>query len=370
MKRFTLRFQVFLSIVAVSLGTALTVGLFARTALSRAFDSYLATLPSRSGMPGRGMGRMMLGAAEQTFIASVDKSVYIAALVAVVAATLIAILLAAYLVRPLRQLESAAEELAGGELSHRVDVGGSLEVAALGEAFNSMADSLEGAEQLRRRLVADVAHELRNPLAAARAQAEGIVDGVLEPDTSRLESLLDDIRHLSALIDELQELAVAEAGGLTYEMAATDVVALAQREADRAASLLAPGVEMRVMAPQSPLEVIADERRLAQVLRNFLTNAARHTAAGSVSVEVESRADAVEVRVTDTGEGISTHDLEHVFERFYRADAARAANTGGAGLGLAISRSIVQDHGGEVFARSELGKGTTMGFTIPLPPVA
>lgn len=367
MKRLSLRFQVFLSIISVSLMTALIVGLFARTSLSMAFDAFLGTLYHPMG-PGRGRGRAMLGAAEQTFLAHVDRGVYTAALIAVLIGVVVAILLAAYLARPLRRLEDAAEVFASGDLSHRVQVSGSHEVAALSEAFNTMADSLEQAEALRRRLVADVAHELRNPLAAARAQAEGIVDGIIEPDTRRFESLLEDLEHLSVLIDDLQELAIADAGALLYEMIDVDVAALVAGEADRSSGLISPNVELVVDAGTRPVLVEGDERRLAQVIRNLLTNAARHTQTGAVTVAVETDGDEAVVSVSDTGEGISPDDLEHIFERFYRADTARAAATGGSGLGLAISRAIVEDHHGRMFANSTPGEGTTIGFRLPLHP--
>lgn len=354
--------QVFLSILLVSTGSVAVVGLFARSALSKAFDDYLSTLPTTMG---RGMGRMRLGAAEQSFIASVDQSVLVAALVAALIASVVAVVLAAYLSRPLRRLESAAETLAEGDLSHRVESAGPSEVAALGEAFNRMADSLEQAEEARRRMIADVAHELRNPLAAARAQAEGMVDGVLRSDEARLASLVEDLAHLSNLVDELQELSVAEAGRLRYEMREADLVRLVRREAESARALLRPGVELTLEVPDEAVTLTVDERRIGQVVRNLLSNAARHTASGSVLLRLTESAEGVEVAVEDTGEGIAPDEVAHIFERFYRADASRAAHTGGAGLGLAISRTIVRDHGGDVFARSALGHGSTIGFTLP-----
>lgn len=312
-----------------------------------------------------GPGRMMLGTAEQAFVASVDQGVLWAAVITVAVAAMIALLLAAYLSGPLRKLESAAEGLAQGDLSQRVEAEGPLEVAALGEAFNRMADSLESAEELRRRMVADVAHELRNPVAAARVQAEGMAEGVIRADAARLDSLVEDLHHLSALIDDLQELAVAEAGRLRYEMDDLDIAELVGREVARAAGLPAPGVELSLEASGDGVIVRGDELRLAQVLRNLLSNAARHTSAGTIAVKVSQAAGAVTVSVTDTGEGLEAGELEHIFERFYRADSARASDTGGAGLGLAISRAIVRDHGGEMFAESVLGQGTTVGFQLP-----
>lgn len=365
MKRTSLTFQMFISILLVALGTALTVGLFARFALSAAFDRYLASIPT----PGSGgrphMGRVMLGAAEQSFIASVDKSVYIAALIAVAVATIVALLLAAHLSRPLRRLETAADELSQGELSHRVTVQGPLEVARLGDAFNRMADSLEEAEGLRRRLVADVAHELRNPLAAARAQAEGMAEGVIVADQARLDSVVDDLVHLSVLVEDLQELAIAEAGHLSYQMASTDLAGITRSELARAAGQSPDSVTVERLSDSASAIILGDERRLAQVMRNLLSNAVRHTANGLIRVTITSGPSEVRLEVIDTGEGIPAEELPHIFERFFRADAARASDTGGAGLGLAISRSIIRDHGGDMFAESELGVGTTVGFFVP-----
>jgi two-component system sensor histidine kinase BaeS len=368
MKRPSLRWELFLSILGVSLFTAFVVGLFARTALSTAFENYLAGIQGAGGGPGRMMGRRLLGTAEQLFVSRVDEGVLVAALLAVIVAAGVAVLLAAYLARPILRLEVAAEDLASGDLGQRVTPEGPAEVSALGDAFNVMAGSLEDAENLRRRLVADIAHELRNPLAAARAQAEGMLDGIVATDPARIESLVEDLLHLSALIEDLQELAIADAGRLRYEFDEVDLAALVTREAERGTSLLASGVVMVEPQGIEPLMIRGDERRLAQVMRNLLSNAARHTASGSVSVSVERSGDGALVSVCDTGDGIGPDDLTHIFERFYRADTARAGDTGGAGLGLAISAAIVRDHGGEMFARSDMGTGTTVGFSLPLTP--
>ncbi len=367
MKRPSLRAQVFLAILGVSLMSATIVGLAARTSLAAAFERYLGSLPSPSGQGRRGMGRMVLSAAEQAFVSGVDRSVVLASVLAVLVAAVVAVGLAAYLARPIKRLETAVHGLAGGDMARRVAIDGPAEVASLGDSFNRMADSLARVEQLRRRMTADVAHELRNPLAAARAQAEGMAEGVLPRDDARIASLVEDLAHLSALVDDLQELAMAEAGSLSYDMREVDLAELVARESDRARALLKPGVELRALvAPEGGVLVRGDERRLAQVLRNLFTNAARHTAAGSVGASVSVEQGRAVVRVTDTGSGIGSDDLAHIFERFYRADEARASDTGGAGLGLAISRMIVVDHGGEVFAQSTPGEGTTVGFSLPL----
>ena len=358
--------QVFLAVLAVALGAVALLGVITRYALAAAFDAYLQQLPSGANMMGRPrMGLRILGSAEQTFIATVDRSVMIGAVIAVLLSIAAAYLVARALTRPIRRLESAALAIAEGDFDSRVEVSGPEEILALGDAFNHMADSLHEAEELRKRLVADVAHELRNPIAAARAQAEGMAEGVLAADAPRLGSLVEDLEHLSLLVDDLQELSIAEAGGLSYEMVSLDLAYLIGREVNRAAPAAAPAVSLTATGVDSPAPVSGDEHRLSEVLRNLLANAVRHTPSGSIRVDLARDARAYRVSVVDTGEGIPPEDLAYVFERFYRADAARANHTGGAGLGLAISRRIVLDHGGDMFAEPTPGGGATVGFTLP-----
>lgn len=359
--RTPLVFQVFGSILLVTLASVLATGLLVRTALSEQFELYLSSLPGQ----GRGMGRMLLGSAEQTFIAQVDLWILISALGSIVLAILVALLVARRIARPIVELTSEVDQFARGDLERRVEIDGSAEVGELADAFNGMADSLSQAEVMRRRLVADVAHELRNPVAALRAQLEGVAEGVIDMDERRAASLVDDVLHLSRLVADLQELSIAEAGRLQYVRTQFDLVDAARAEAERMSLTMPEGVELRVEAHGGPFMVNADEHRIAQVLRNLLSNAARHTFHGSVTVRLDASQAAVRVAVIDTGEGISADDLPHIFDRFYRADAARASDTGGAGIGLAIARTIVEDHGGSVFAESESGSGATVGFELP-----
>lgn len=365
MRRMSIAMRIFLAILAVGAGTALTTWLVTRTAVRLQLDAYLAQLP----VPPAGMGRgrhMILGAAEQTLVNGVNRGAVAGLLIAVIVAALAAIALSRYLSRPLQRLEHAAETLATGDLSHRVDANGPAEIARLAEAFNGMADGLEQAEDLRRRLVADVAHELRNPIAALRGQVEGIADGVLVADDARIASIAEDVAHLSALVDDLQELSLAEAGRLRYDMTRLDLSALVAREVDRAVATAAGGVRLDFHGPERPVHVSGDEMRLSEVLRNLLTNAVRHTPAGTITADVSVGEKDVRVEIADTGVGIPADDVPYVFERFYRADTARATRTGGAGLGLSIAKRIVEDHGGAMFVHSVEGQGTRIGFTLPL----
>jgi len=357
--------QAFFAMLVVALLTVGLSGLITRTLFSTAFQGYLETLPQPMG-GGMGAGRrMMLGGAEQAFLGSVDRGILIGALVGIALAAGAALVVAYYLTRPIGRLTTAARTLASGDLTHRVDAGGPGEIAQLGEAFNEMADSLAESEVLRQRLVADVAHELRNPIASLRAQAEGIAEGVLPADERRLASLADDTRYLSRLVEDLQELSAAEAGQLRYEMARTDLCALACAEVERASARSHMGVEL-TCEPHGDLGVEADEGRISQVMRNLIDNALRHTERGGIAVVCSAESGRARVEVRDTGEGIPDADLPYIFERFYRADAARARDTGGSGVGLAVSRRIVEDHGGEVFASNREGGGAVVGFQLPL----
>ncbi len=365
MKR-TLLLEVFLSVAAVALASVGLAGLITRWELERAFEQYLTTLPQPMGSSGMGIGRhLVLGGAEQTFLASLDRGILFASIAAFALAALAALAFAWYLTRPIERLTDAARRFAQGDLSHRVQSGGPHEIQTLGEAFNSMADSLAEQERLRRRMVADVAHELRNPVAALRAQAEGVAEGVLPADPGRFSSIAEDARQLSRLVADLQELSLAEAGELRYEMGLLDLGELTCRQVEAARAAAGPRVSL-VCEAAGPVPVAGDPMRLAQVMRNLLDNALRHTDAGSVSVTVTSAIGRARVEVADTGEGIPADALPFVFERFYRADAARARDTGGSGIGLAVSKRIVEDHGGSVFARNGADVGAVVGFEIPL----
>lgn len=365
--RRTLLVEVFLGMVLVAMLSVGVAGLIARANAENAFRDYLAGLGSGRGMMGgMGQGRhMVLTGAEQAYVDSLERSILAGALAAFGIAALAALALAYYLTRPLERLTGAANALAAGDLGQRVLIRGPAEIERLGHAFNDMAASLSEAEELRRRMVADVAHELRNPVAALRAQAEAIAEGVLDAGSARLQSIVEDAQHLSRLVDDLQELSTAEAGQLRYDVGRVDLGAVAARAVRAAQAQVGPEVQVVSSCP-GPLVVEADEGRLLQVLHNLLDNAVRHTDAGSIEVACTREGAWAVVEVRDTGEGIPEGDLPYVFERFYRADAARSRERGGSGIGLAIAKRIVADHGGSVFARNREGGGAVVGFRVPL----
>jgi two-component system OmpR family sensor kinase/two-component system sensor histidine kinase BaeS len=263
---------------------------------------------------------------------------------------------------PIGEVMEAADRVAGGDYSTRVQVRGPGEVGRLANAFNQMTERLQVNETQRRALLADVAHELRTPLSVIRGNVEGMLDGVYPPDQAHLGPLLEETAVMARLLDDLQTLSTAEAGVLRLHRErvdpaalATDAVATFRARADRA------GVTLTCQAPDPVPEVDVDPVRIGEVLANLLTNAIRHTpAGGSVRVVVEPDPAGVAVVVADTGPGIDPGDLAHVFGRF-----VKSADSGGAGLGLAIARSLVEAHGGRITAQSAPGQGTVMRFSLP-----
>ncbi|WP_329020418.1 sensor histidine kinase [Streptomyces sp. NBC_00690] len=276
-----------------------------------------------------------------------------------------ALLLSRAVLRPVQALTIAARGLGEGDLSRRVPAAGKDEIAELGRAFNRMAGSIQDGEQRQRRLTGDIAHELRTPLANLRGYLEALQDGFVEPTPDLLDSLHEEVMLQQRIVDDLQDLALAEAGALTYHRADLDLRDLLEtcRTALRAQAETA-GVLLVVEAPYS-VHVHADSDRLRQVVGNLVGNAVRATApGGTVTLALVPQGELVVVEVRDTGKGIPADDLPHLFDRFWRADAARGRATGGSGLGLSIARQIVADHRGSIEVRSTVGVGTT--FTIVL----
>lgn len=270
--------------------------------------------------------------------------------------------------RPVRLLTGASLQLASGRLDVRVPASGEDELARLSGAFNAMAEALQRSEERQRRLVADVAHELRTPLSNLRGYLEGLADGVIEPSPELFASLHEETLLQRRILDDLQVLALAEAGELGYDPIPLDLSELATTTATAHRAVAGnAGIEVTVDAPV-PVEVYADPDRMRQVLGNLMSNAIRYTdAGGHVDLGVTRAGPDAVLTVRDTGVGMNPDEVSRAFDRFWRADPARQRTTGGSGLGLTIVQRIIADQGGDISAQSVPGTGTT--FTVRLPAV-
>ncbi len=270
---------------------------------------------------------------------------------------------------PLADVMAAADAVSSGDLQVRLQENMPGELGRLAQSFNRMTTELERAEQQRRNLTADVAHELRTPLHVIQGNLEGILDGVYEPTPEQISSTLEETRLLARLVDDLQTLSLAEAGQLPLhpvECSVSDL--LADTATSFSGQSASQGVDLEVDLPVEAqnLDVFADPDRLAQVLGNLVSNALRYTPqGGKITLGAQPIPEGVRLRVTDTGSGIPPGDLPYIFDRFWRADRSRARTAGaGSGLGLAIAKQIVRAHGGTITAESKPGQGTT--FLIDL----
>jgi two-component system sensor histidine kinase BaeS len=264
---------------------------------------------------------------------------------------------------PLKKLVDQTRAISKGELTSRTEIAGEDELGKLAHAFNEMADDLELQESLRRKLIANVAHELRTPLAAMRGELEGMIDGVLASDDDQLRSLYEETGRLRAMLDGIDDLTQAQASSLT----------LVKQQVELAGFIGNIGERFRARAGEEDIRINveveedvaawADPDRLSQIVINLLENAIRATSEnGSVTLRSGREETCAFIEVRDTGEGISGEELPFIFERFFRG--AR----GGLGLGLTIAKELVDAHGGEIIVHSEVGKGTSVRVTLPSGP--
>lgn len=275
-------------------------------------------------------------------------------------------LVARRIVQPLIQMEEITQKFAAGDLTERVPANDIQELNRLAASFNRMAIGLEGVEHRRREMVGDLTHELRTPLTVLEGYLEGLADGTIEPSTDIYERLAKETARLKRLVNDLQELSKAEAGYLPVKAQPVELqpllAGLVQKFSDQ---LLEHGPLLSLNCPPDLPLVLADLERVEQVLVNLLGNALRYTVQGSVTVRAWSEANKVWIAVEDTGVGIASDELPHVFERFWRSDRSRDRHSGGTGIGLAISRRLVELQGGEIEVESKLGQGSTFRFSLP-----
>jgi signal transduction histidine kinase len=304
----------------------------------------------------------------QLLYKEVGRYFIIGGLLAVIVALGLTFIMSRHALLPIRALTVAAQKWGKGDLSQRVKITEKSEIGEMATTFNSMAANLERDIQLRRDMIADVAHELRSPLTNIRGFLEAIRDSVMHPDEKTIGSIYDETMLLSRLIDDLQELSLAEAGELKLYCEieeAPDLINQAMSAVQAKAA--GKGLSLDRDVPAGLPEVYVDFLRIKQVLLNLLENAIAHTPpGGAITVAAIEKGDMIEMSVTDTGEGIPADELQNIFERFHRVDKSRTRSTGGTGLGLTIAKSFVEAHGGKITVQSETGKGSHFSFTIPL----
>jgi len=305
-----------------------------------------------------------IGAADRGLKTALLRAIAGAAGLAALLALLTGLAVARRITRPVTRLIAATRAMAAGDRTARVgEIRTAGELRELAAAFDQMAGNLDRQEQIRRNLVADVAHELRTPIAILQAGHEALLDGVAEPTPAELGSLRDEVLRLARMVGDLQTLAAADAAALNLTRKPDDLAELAAAAADSLARRFeAAGIALDRQLAAAP--VLADPRWLHQVITNLLTNALKFTPpGGQVTITTGTEyADAV-LRVTDTGQGIPAEDLPRIFDRFFRGQ--QAAQISGSGIGLAVAAELVKAHGGRLAAASEVGHGTQLTLSLP-----
>lgn len=304
---------------------------------------------------------------DQQFRQASVRALGIAALVAIALASVAGLGYANRLVRPIERITATAQALRRGESDARTGFEGEDEIAVLGRTLDEMADAIEADRELERRLTADVAHELRTPLQAIQATVEAMQDGVLPADEERLGTVRDETVRLGRLADAILELTRLERGSLPFDLRRIDLAAPVRAAVDSHEALFeAAGLTLSVaVAPN--LMIDGDSDRLQQAVGNLMSNAARYTPeGGEVLVTASKRDGAALIEVSDTGIGVADADLPHLFNRFWRADDARARSTGGLGIGLAVTKEIVERHGGRICVERRPEGGSRFSITLPL----
>lgn len=312
------------------------------------------------GMMGGGMGmggmhhRMMLGAAERTFVESYHKSLWWIGFLFAGMGLVVSYFLSGNITRPLRQLSQAAEKIRQGHLKQEVPVETQDEVGQLAAVFNQMSAELAANESNRQEFLANIAHELKTPLAVLQGHLESMLDGVEEPEPEKLFSMQEEVMRLTRLVGDLRDLSLAQVHQLELHLQPVDL----GEKAERAAELLEPLLEekrlhfVKNMAPSLPVRQL-DPDRVNQILYNLITNAIRYTHPGTaILLQTEPVGKRVRLIIADEGPGIAPEDLDHIFGQFYRGDKSRNRASGGSGIGLSLAKSFVEAQGGTITARN------------------
>lgn len=342
------------------------------------FSQYLSNMSHMMGNSQMGMGGMggmhgtMHGPAESTYISAVHQSLLWVGLGMIGVSVVVSYFVVREIMRPLSTLTGAVQKVRTGSYGQTVSVERHDEVGVLTESFNEMSEELARNDKMRRQLFANIAHELRTPLAILQGNLEGMIDDIIPTDKKILLSMADETVRMGRLIQDLRDLSLAEINELTLHKEAADINVMLER----AVSMLQPLCDEKDLTVQLNLSrdlpvLFIDVDRINQVIYNLLNNAIRYIERGctitvsTLAVTVDGKSYA-QVQIADTGKGIAPKDLEHVFQYFYRSEQSRNRKSGGSGIGLALAQQFIRSHGGNIWADSTVGKGTTFTFILPL----
>lgn len=307
---------------------------------------------------------------EQNFMESFRKSIILGSLLTIIIAVLLSLILSRHITKPLEQLMEGIQRVRSGDKTNRIKIETKDEFEKIGNAFNEMTEQLRKNEEARRTLVADVAHELRTPLSVLQGQLELIQDGVLPLNQENTAKLNDEVLRLSRLVNDLQQVSLAEAGKLPLKLSETNISELIN-DVIFNFQFLAEEKGIKIIYNNSIVnrKIKIDRDRIKQVLINLIGNALKSTGEnGKIVITSEEIEEKLIVSIQDTGIGIAKEHLPYIFDRFYRTDTGRNREAGGSGLGLAITKGYVEAHNGTITVESELGKGTTFTFSLPYQP--
>jgi signal transduction histidine kinase len=306
-------------------------------------------------------------AVEQAFINRINLFLFLGAFGAIGLAFIFGIFLSRSISNPVRELTKATHAIANGSLGEQVPVRSQDEIGELAQSFNKMSSDLARSFNLRKQMTADIAHELRTPLSLILGHAEGVKDGVLEPSRENFEIIREEAERLEHLVNDLRTLSLADAGELTVDIQPVDLNAfISDIHAHYLTLFTQNRITLNLTLAPAMLRANLDPNRFAQVLNNILDNALRHTPeSGRVELKTQLTGNRIQLSVKDSGAGVTSAEAAQLFDRFYRVDESRNRNDGGSGLGLAIAKSIVEMHGGRIWAESEKGQGLKVVIEIP-----
>ena len=305
---------------------------------------------------------------EIEFLNRISRLLFFGAIGALIFSLLLGIVLSRFMTRPIRELTTATQAVADGELGQTVPVRSKDELGQLATSFNRMSAELARAQDLRRQMTADIAHELRTPLSVILGHVDALAEGVLPANAETFDVIRDETTQLGRLVEDLRTLSRADAGELTLNLQSTQPQTLLERaSAAQRPFAVEKQIQLTLKMDADIPKITVDAERMAQVLGNLLSNALRYTPEdGRITLQAAAAGDGVEIRVADSGPGIEADELPHVFNRFYRGDKSRQRETGGSGLGLAIAKSIVELHGGRIWVESEPDQGSTFVVRLPI----